>query len=123
MRNLPEPPRTSSLTHEQAVDALQRWLYTCLGAGWDPINSCGNIWSHDDNLAAAAHGWMIMQAPSTPYVDLFSLKKNFTPAMLMDGIKRGATVDPLCAKAVITLMGQKLKFPDVKFMFERGDKH
>lgn len=124
MRIMPNPPRTEGLDHEKAVDALQKWLWACLAAGWEPTNpSGGERWSHDDNMTAMSRGWMISQPPGSPFLDLFSLYKNGkSPYELMQDIARMAFIDPLCAKAVIALTGQKLLYPDVKFAFNTPPK-
>lgn len=120
MRSMPNPPRTEGLTHEVAVDALQKWLWQAVAAGWDPSNPDSGHWSHDDNLKAMQLGWMISQAPNSEYVDLFSLKQGVKAHDVMKAIVRAATIDPVCAKAVTVLTAQKLKFPDVRFAFDEA---
>lgn len=118
MRPMPIPPRTEALEHEVAVAALQKWLWACVAAGWDPTSPASGRWSHDDNMEAMQHGWMISQPPNSEYVDLFSLKKGVTSAQIMREIIALAPIHPICARAVITLTAQKLKHPNIKFAFD-----
>lgn len=118
MPQMPNPPRTEALPHALAVEALQRWLFSCLEAGWDPSCPADTMWSHEDNQAALKHGWMISQPPSSKCLDLFSLRKGVSSAKMMRSIKAGAIIDPLCAKALTTLIGQKLKHPHINFAFD-----
>lgn len=118
MRPMPIPPRTEALEHEAAVAALQRWLWACVAAGWDPTSPTSGRWSHDDNMEAMQHGWMISQPPSSEHLDLFSLKRDVKPAQIMQEIVSLAPIHPVCARAVITLTAQKLKYPNIKFAFD-----
>ena len=118
MRTLPNPPRTEGSEHEVAVVALQKWLWACVAAGWDPTNPASGGWSHDDNLDAMQLGWMISQPPGSGHLDLFSLRKGFSPAQLMQQIVSLAHINPVCARAVVVLSAQKLKFPNIKFAFD-----
>lgn len=118
MRTMPNSPRTEGLDHEVAVAALQRWLWACVAAGWDPTNPASGRWSHDDNMEAMQLGWMISQPPGSEHLDLFSLKQGIKPAQLMQEIVSLAPIHPLCARAVITLTAQKLKYPNIKFAFD-----
>lgn len=34
------------------AEALQKWLWQCVAAGWDPTGGVDSHWSHDDNKAA-----------------------------------------------------------------------
>jgi len=115
---MPKPPRTEALAHEEAVAALQRWLWACVAVGWDPINPASGRWSHDDNVEAMQHGWMIAQPPGSEYLDLFSLRRGVTPAQIMQKIASLAPIHPLCARAVTVLAAQKMKYPNVKFAFD-----
>ena len=118
MRTMPNSPRTEGLDHEVAVAALQKWLWACVAAGWDPTNPASGRWSHDDNMEAMQHGWMISQPPSSEHLDLFSLKRDVKPAQIMQEIVSLAPIHPVCARAVITLTAQKLKYPNIKFAFD-----
>lgn len=118
MRTMPNSPRMEDLDHEVAVAALQRWLWACVAAGWDPTNPASGRWSHDDNMEAMQLGWMISQPPGSEHLDLFSLKQGIKPAQLMQEIVSLAPIHPLCARAVITLTAQKLKYPNIKFAFD-----
>lgn len=119
MRTMPNSPRTDGLLdHEVAVAALQRWLWACVAAGWDPTNPTSGRWSHDDNMEAMQLGWMISQPPGSEHLDLFSLQQGIKPAQLMQEIVSLAPIHPLCARAVITLTAQKLKYPNIKFAFD-----
>ena len=125
MRTMPNSPRTEALEHEVTVAALQRWLWACVAAGWDPTSPTSGCtsptsgrWSHDDNMEAMQHGWMISQPPSSEHLDLFSLKRDVKPAQIMQEIVSLAPIHPVCARAVITLTAQKLKFPNIKFAFD-----
>jgi hypothetical protein len=118
MRTMPNPPRTKALAHEEAVAALQRWLWACVAAGWDPMNPANGRWSHDDNVEAMQYGWMIAQPPSSEHLDLFSLKRGVEPAQIMQEIISLAPVHPVCARAVVALAAQKMKYPDIKFAFD-----
>ena len=64
------------------------------------------------------HGWMISQPPSSEHLDLFSLKRGVTPAQIMQEIVSLAPIHPVCARAVIVLTAQKLKYPNIKFAFD-----
>lgn len=118
MRHMPNPPRTEALEHEAAVAALQRWLWACVAAGWDPTSPNSGRWSHDDNVEAMQQGWMISQPPGSEHLDLFSLKRGVKPAQIMQEIVSLAPIHPVCARAVITLTAQKLKYPNIKFAFD-----
>ncbi len=118
MRTMPNPPRTEALEHDAAVAALQRWLWACVATGWNPTTPVNGRWSHEDNLEAMRHGWMISQPPCSEHLDLFSLKKGTEPAQIMQEIISLAPIHPVCARAVITLTAQKLKFPNIKFAFD-----
>lgn len=115
MRTMPNPPRTE---HEAAVAALQKWLWACVAAGWDPTTPASGRWSHDDNIEAMQLGWMISQPPGSEHLDLFSLKQGIKPAQLMQQIVSLAPIHPVCARAVIALSAQKLKYPNIKFAFD-----
>lgn len=115
MRTMPNPPRTE---HEAAVGALQKWLWACVAAGWDPTTPASGRWSHDDNIEAMQLGWMISQPPGSEHLDLFSLKQGIRPAQLMQQIVSLAPIHPVCARAVIALSAQKLKYPNIKFAFD-----
>lgn len=115
MRAMPNPPRTE---HEAAVAALQKWLWACVAAGWDPTTPASGRWSHDDNIEAMQLGWMISQPPGSEHLDLFSLKQGIKPAQLMQQIVSLAPIHPVCARAVIALSAQKLKYPNIKFAFD-----
>lgn len=115
MRTMPNPPRTE---HEAAVGALQKWLWACVAAGWDPTTPASGRWSHDDNIEAMQLGWMISQPPGSEHLDLFSLKHGIKPAQLMQQIVSLAPIHPVCARAVIALSAQKLKYPNIKFAFD-----
>lgn len=119
MSNLPRNPRTTALgtSHEEASLALQRWIWSCLGAGWDPTRPTNTVWSHDDNQQAMARGWMISQPPGSPHLDLYSLDRYKTPPAIMKTLIAGAPIDSLCAKAVATLSAQRLAHPDIKFNY------
>lgn len=115
MRTMPDPPRTE---HQAAVAALQKWLWACVAAGWDPTTPASGRWSHDDNIEAMQLGWMISQPPGSEHLDLFSLKQGIKPAQLMQQIVSLAPIHPVCARAVIALSAQKLKYPNIKFAFD-----
>lgn len=115
MRTMPDPPRTD---HEAAVAALQKWLWACVAAGWDPTTPASGRWSHDDNIEAMQLGWMISQPPGSEHLDLFSLKQGIKPAQLMQQIAGLAPINPVCARAVVALSAQKLKYPNIKFAFD-----
>lgn len=121
MRPVPDPPRAEALDHEAAVAALQMWLWACIAAGWDPTRPASGRWSHDDNMEAMQHGWMISQPMSSDHLDLFSLRMGVQPAQIMQEIISLAPTHPVCARAVITLTAQKLKYPNIKFAFDSVD--
>lgn len=122
---LPNPPYIDRLEVAAATAALQKWLWTCLAAGWDPTDpaTTSTSWSHDDNMEASRRGWMIAQPPGNniQHVDLFSLKRGTFAHSIMEQIIKGASVDPLCAKAVTVLSAQKLRFPNQRFAFEKPE--
>lgn len=118
MRPMPITPRTEALEHEAAVATLQRLLWACVAAGWYPTSPTSGRWSHDDNMEAMQHGWMIFQPPNSRHLDLFSLNRDARPAQIMQEIISLAPIHPVCARAVITLTAQKLKYPNIKFAFD-----
>ena len=98
------------------ADALQKWLWNLAATGWTPTGD--NLrWSHDDNMAVQHLGWMIVNVPGSPYLDLFTLRPGATPQGVMKTIANAATLDPMCAKAVAVLGGQRLKHPEVQFNY------
>lgn len=114
-------PDVAGLEHELAADALQRWLWGCIAAGWDPTLKDNPQWSHDDNIEAQSLGWMIAQPPGSKHLDLFSLRR-LSPYQTMQHIVSMAPVSPLCAKAVMVLSAQRLEHPNIKFNFS-STKH
>ena len=119
MRVMPIPPGTTKADHEEVSHALQRWLWSCLAAGWNPAQPESHVWSHDENQQAMSLGWMISQPPGSQHVDLFSLRPAIPACEIMDTLIRAAPVDPLAARAVAVLTAQRLKHPNVKFNFLR----
>lgn len=114
-------PDVSALSHELAAEALQRWLWSCVAAGWDPSLRENPRWTHEDNNEAQKLGWMIVQPPGSGYLDLFSVGR-LSPADLMRRIVSMAPLSPLCAKAVMVLSAQRLEHPNVRFNFS-SDHH
>ncbi len=109
--------------HAVNAEALQRWLWQCAAAGWDPTKGVDNHWSHDDNMAAQHLGWMIAMPPGSKYFDLFSLCSGVRASAIMKTIIDAASVDPLCAKAVAVLGKQRVLHPNTKFAFiDEGSK-
>lgn len=117
MRTMPNPPRTEALEHETAVAALQRWLWACVATGWDPTSPASGVVALPC-ASSMQYGWMILQPPSSEHLDLFSLKRGVTPAQIMQEIVSLAPTHPVCARAVIALTAQKLKYPNIKFAFD-----
>ena len=77
------------------AEALQKWLWQCVAAGWDPTGGVDSHWSHDDKMYQqyAMENWSL------------------------------AAVDPLCAKAVALLGKQRVLHPNTKFAFvDEGSK-
>ena len=106
--------------HAASAEALQRWLWRCLAAGWNPLGDHDPRWTHDDNMAVQHLGWMIATPPQSQHFDLFSLRQGVHVPSIMAKIVSAAPIDPLCAKAVALLGSQRLKFPDIKFAFVEG---
>jgi hypothetical protein len=121
MRPMPKPPGTEGISHEAAVDALQKWIWQCILAGWTPGQGNSERWGHDDNMAVQQRGWMIASPPGSDVLDLFSLKRGVNPHEFMPSIVAAAPIDPHCAKAVGVLGAQRLKHPEYKFAFDKGN--
>lgn len=111
----PKPPPPGA--HEASADALQRWLWQCLAAGWNPLGGTDPVWSHDDNMAVQHLGWMIAKPPNSPFYELFSLHSHVHPSSIMKKIVSAAPIDPICAKAVAILGAQRLTHPQIKFAY------
>ena len=107
---LPPPPATTA-------EALQKWLWQCAAAGWDPTGGVGSNWTHDDNMAVQHLGWMIAVPPGSTHFDMFSLRSGVGPKAAMKTIVDAAPFDPYCAKAVALLGKQRLLHPEVRFAF------
>ena len=112
---LPKPP-TDSGAHHASAEALQKWLWQCTAAGWDPLGSNSGIWTHDDNMAVQHLGWMIVKPPGSDYHELFVLRQGH-PSHMMKRIIDAAPIDPLCAKAVALLGKQRVLYPNIKFSY------
>ena len=110
----PKPP-IEAPDHAVNAEALQKWLWQCVAAGWNPIEGFDGRWTHDDNMAVQHLGWMIAMSPNSQHFDLFSLIPGVRAASIMKTIIKAASVDPLCAKAVALLGKQRLLYPNVKF--------
>lgn len=130
MSQLPRIARPSILQppieapdHAVSAEALQKWLWQCVAAGWDPTGNNDGHWSHDDNMAVQHLGWMIAMPPTSKHFDLFSLRPNVRPHQIMKSIIDAAPIDPYCAKAVALLGKQRVLHPNVKFAFiDEGSK-
>lgn len=120
-RRMQKIPDVGALSHEVAAEALQRWLWSCVAAGWDPSLRENPRWTHEDNNEAQKLGWMIAQPPGSGHLDLFSLGR-LSPADLMRHIVSMAPHLPLCAKAVMVLSAQRLENPNIRFNFS-SDHH
>jgi hypothetical protein len=118
MRRMPEPPRTEGQAREVEIEALQLWIWRCLEAGWNPSDTTGlgTFWTHEDQQEAMQkHGFTLLRTPNGHY-DLFVMRRSpmydADPAhakrQLLDKLVRGATVEPLFAKALILLTRLKL---------------
>lgn len=103
--------------HAQGVDALQRWIWQCVVAGWDPMGDPGDFWSHDDNLAVQHLRWALIRTPHSELYDLVCLDWGLSPSQTYKAIVRMAPVDNYCAKAVSILSKQRLMFPEYRFAF------
>lgn len=103
--------------HNASAEALQRWLWQRVAAGWNPSGGDSSRWSHDDNMKVQHLGWMIASPPGSPHFDLFSLRPGTKASVLMRSIVNSAQIDPICAKAVAVLGAQRVLHPDVKFAF------
>ena len=115
------PPSTH--TPKPPIEALQKWLWQCVAAGWDPTGGVDSHWSHDDNMAVQHLGWMIAMPPGSGHFDLFSLRPGVRASSVMKTIIDAASVDPLCAKAVALLGKQRVLHPNTKFAFvDEGSK-
>ena len=109
--------------HAVSARALQKWLWQCVAAGWDPTGGVDSHWSHDDNMAVQHLGWMIAMPPGSGHFDLFSLRLGVRASSVMKTIIDAASVDPLCAKAVALLGKQRVLHPNTKFAFvDEGSK-
>ena len=111
-----QPQRTVMPPHATTAEALQKWLWQCAAAGWDPTGGVGSNWSHDDNMAVQHLGWMIAKPPGSDYYELFVLRQGH-PSHMMKRIIDAAPIDPLCAKAVALLGKQRVLFPNVNFAY------
>lgn len=105
------------LVHQESAEKLQRWLYHCALNGWSPTPMNDVRWTHDDNVAVQHLGWMIAKPPHSPYYDLFVIRSPVAASVMMQTIVRMVDVDPLCAKAVAILIGQRMQHPEVKFSY------
>ena len=110
-------PPIKVLDHAVNAEALQKWLWQCVAAGWDPAGGVDSHWSHDDNMAAQHLGWMIAMPPGSEHFDLFSLRPGVRASTVMKTIIGAASIDPLCAKAVTLLGQQRILYPNIKFSF------
>ena len=116
-------PSVEGPNHAAYAEALQKWLWQDVAAGWDPTGGVDSHWSHDDNMAVQHLGWMIVMPPGSGYFDLFSLRPNVRASAIMKTIIDAASVDPLCAKAVALLGKQRVLHPNTKFAFvDEGSK-
>ena len=116
-------PSIEAPGHTASAEALQKWLWQCVKAGWDPTGGVDSHWSHDDNMAAQHLGWMIAMPPGSGHFDLFSLRPGVRASTVMKTIIDAASVDPLCAKAVALLGKQRVLHPNTKFAFvDEGSK-
>lgn len=112
----PKPP-IEAPDHAVNAEALQKWLWQCVAAGWDPTGGVDSHWSHDDNMAVQHLGWMIVVPPGSAHFDLFSLRLSIGPKAMMKQIVDAAPLDPYCAKVVALLGKQRLLYPNIKFAF------
>ena len=118
----PKPP-IEAPDHAVNAEALQKWLWQCVAAGWDPIGGVDSHWTHDDNMAVLHLGWMIAMPPGSGHFDLFSLRPGVRASAIMKTIIAAAPIDPLCAKAVALLGKQRVLHPNTKFAFvDEGSK-
>lgn len=116
-------PPVEAPDHAVSAEALQKWLWQCVAAGWDPTGGVDTHWSHDDNMAVQHLGWMIAMPPGSAYFDLFSLRSGVRASEIMKKIIDAAPIDPLCAKAVALLGKQRVLYPNAKFAFiDEGSK-
>ena len=116
-------PPVEAPDHAVSAEALQKWLWQCVAAGWDPTGGVDTHWSHDDNMFVQHLGWMIAMPPGSAYFDLFSLRSGVRASEIMKKIIDAASVDPLCAKAVALLGKQRVLYPNAKFAFiDEGSK-
>ena len=116
-------PPVEAPDHAVSAEALQKWLWQCVAAGWDPTGGVDTHWSHDDNMSVQHLGWMIAMPPGSAYFDLFSLRSGVRASEIMKKIIDAASVDPLCAKAVALLGKQRVLYPNAKFAFiDEGSK-
>lgn len=120
---MPSTNRETTGADTSHVTLLRKWLWNWAQCGWDPvtgrIDNDPDHWTHEDNQAAAALGWMLLHAPgANESLDLFVVRPNLSAAGVMDTLKRLAPIDPLAAKALTLLVKQKMRNPDRKFNFE-----
>jgi hypothetical protein len=105
-------------SHEEVAAKLQSWLWHAAASGFVPLGGTDDSrWSHDDNLNSSKFGWMIVEAPGTGLLDLYSLRPGIRSYEVMKQIAALATLDPLAAKAVGTLTKLRLENPNVRFAF------
>lgn len=121
MRPMPKPPREAEYRdHQIAVNALQRWIWACVEAGWSTgAGEFRDRWTDEDRQASLQLGWMIAQAPGVPYLDLFSLKVGVRPSEIMETILAAVGTMPVCDKAAAVLTAERLKHPNVQFSYMR----
>jgi hypothetical protein len=105
-------------SHEEVAAKLQSWLWHAAEGGFVPLSGTNDSrWSHDDNMQSTKFGWMIVEAPGTGLLDLYSLRPGIRSYEIMKKIVALAALDPLAAKAVGTLTKLRLENPNVRFAF------
>lgn len=112
MRTMPDPPREVVIDDIPSVVALQKWVWACVANGWGPPGSTpeNTHWTHDDNLMAQAMGWMILSAPGSQRLTLFSLRGSVAPATILEALQKVADADPFAAKALAVLGRSKILY-------------
>lgn len=98
---------------ETEVESLRRWFRRLAERGWNPDGD-NTGWTHDDNRMAQPYGFMLVQLPSKPYLELFGVGPwtTYKPTEVLSRIKRLSNLDPLCAKAISTMVKMAILHPN-----------
>lgn len=118
MRAMSNGDRAEANAHEISADRLQTWLWhaSSVKHAWEKYDE-QKRWSHDDNVAVQHLGWAMIRPPMSEFYDLYSLHNAQKPWEVFVHLLQAADHDPYAAKAVGILTAQRLKCPNVKFLY------